>query len=199
MDVEVRNRVQTPVSGILKLTEIYVTSEPAQASNSPLRRTFERNPTQPASKIWSSSLNRLPRRSANIDANKAAVSYCKCALLFFVALLVTWVPSTVNRVVTLAHPEAEIFGLNYTSGLVLPLQGFWNALVYIFTSYKACKALIRRITPTSTKRQRTDPTSLRLKARFTPLDVSGNAGRENKKQGCCSESLQELRINSLNG
>ena len=51
------------------------------------------------------------------------------------------VPSTINRVNTLVHPEDSVFGLDLASALVLPLQGFWNTLIYIVTSWAACKAL----------------------------------------------------------
>lgn len=100
-----------------------------------------------------------------LDANKATLSYCKTALLFFFALLCTWyvtvislfrlrtlpltyslrVPSTINRVNTLVHPDASVFGLDLASSLVLPLQGFWNTLIYIVTSFPACKALWNEI------------------------------------------------------
>ena len=82
-----------------------------------------------------------------LDANKATISYCYTALLFFIALLVTWVPSTINRLYTLIRPESSSpFGLDFASGLVLPLQGFWNCVIYIFTSKAACKALLQEIT-----------------------------------------------------
>ncbi len=55
------------------------------------------------------------------------------------------VPSTVNRVYGLVYPEVVSFRLNYTSGLVLPLQGFWNSLVYAMTSLAASKALYRSL------------------------------------------------------
>ncbi len=58
------------------------------------------------------------------------------------------VPSTINRVYTLVRPESTVFGLDFASGLVLPLQGFWNTLVYIVTSFPACKALFRELTDT---------------------------------------------------
>jgi hypothetical protein len=80
-------------------------------------------------------------RPTTQQANRAALNYCKCAVLFFIALLVTWVPSTINRVYSLVHPDSVVFGLDFASGLVLPLQGFWNAAVYIATSFPACKAL----------------------------------------------------------
>ncbi|KAL4991606.1 hypothetical protein BDW68DRAFT_151603, partial [Aspergillus falconensis] len=60
------------------------------------------------------------------EVNTAAWAYTKYAMLFFVALLVTWVPSTINRVYAFIRPESSNFGLNYASSFVLPLQGFWN-------------------------------------------------------------------------
>lgn len=76
---------------------------------------------------------------------KAEWSYYKCALLFFVAVIVTWVPSSANRVYSLVFPEKVSFGLSLASGLVLPLQGFWNTLIYVTTSWPACKALYERL------------------------------------------------------
>ncbi|KAL4996295.1 Nnf1-domain-containing protein [Aspergillus recurvatus] len=49
------------------------------------------------------------------EVNTAAWAYTKYAMLFFVALLVTWVPSTINRVYALIRPESSNFGLNYAS------------------------------------------------------------------------------------
>ena len=103
------------------------------------------------------------------DANKATLSYCKTAMLFFVALICTWyvstrhlgvqladsfllrVPSTVNRFYTLVHPNDPKFGLEFSSGLVLPLQGCWNTVIYIVTSLPACKALWRDFVDRSPK------------------------------------------------
>lgn len=82
---------------------------------------------------------------AAMEANKAAFSYCKCALLFFVSMLITWVPSSINRVYNFAHPDAVSFPLFYASAFVLPLQGFWNAVIYTATSLPACRALCAQI------------------------------------------------------
>ncbi|OJJ08068.1 hypothetical protein ASPVEDRAFT_142955 [Aspergillus versicolor CBS 583.65] len=74
------------------------------------------------------------------EVNVAAWAYTKYAMLFFVALLVTWVPSTVNRVYAFVYPEVSNFGLNYASSFVLPLQGFWNSLIYISISWRSFKS-----------------------------------------------------------
>ncbi|KAF9885614.1 hypothetical protein FE257_012705 [Aspergillus nanangensis] len=71
------------------------------------------------------------RRSVGSDANRAAWVYTKYAMLFFVSLIITWVPSTINRVYALFYPDDFNFTLNYLSAFVLPLQGFWNGIIYV--------------------------------------------------------------------
>lgn len=62
------------------------------------------------------------------------------------------VPATINRVATLIDPTYVSFGLNFTEALLLPLQGFFNALIYVAISTEACaflrvhcKRVLRRI------------------------------------------------------
>lgn len=106
------------------------------------------------------------RRSTSTEATSATWAYTKYAMLFFIALLVTWVslfkvrysletvvgsfrvdcstlqvPSTINRVYSLARPDDFNFSLNYASSFVLPLQGFWNSLIYVSISWPAFKLL----------------------------------------------------------
>lgn len=73
--------------------------------------------------------------------NNAAWSYTKCAILFFTAILITWIPSSANRVYSVIHPGDTSAALQFMSAFVLPLQGFWNALIYGVTSWSACKNL----------------------------------------------------------
>jgi hypothetical protein len=44
------------------------------------------------------------------------------------------VPSTINRVYGLAEHNKANFGLNLAAAIVLPLQGFFNTCIYLFTS-----------------------------------------------------------------
>jgi hypothetical protein len=97
--------------------------------------------------------------------NAAAYAYLKVAFLMFVALFVVWVPSTCksshhssysmilnckwkpgstdyvlgNRLYQYIHQDVSNYGLNLTSALVLPLQGFWNAMIYVSTTWPECK------------------------------------------------------------
>lgn len=86
-----------------------------------------------------------PVRRRNRELNSAAWSYAKCSLLFFTAILITWIPSSANRVYSVIHKEKSSAPLEYMSAFVLPLQGFWNALIYAVTSWNACKNLISDI------------------------------------------------------
>lgn len=87
--------------------------------------------------------NQVSQRRRNYELNNAAWSYTKCSLLFFTALLVTWIPSSANRVYSVIHANQTSTPLEFMSALVLPLQGFWNAIIYITTSWTACKNMFR--------------------------------------------------------
>ncbi|KAL2174101.1 uncharacterized protein P884DRAFT_280492 [Thermothelomyces heterothallicus CBS 202.75] len=77
------------------------------------------------------------------SSHSATWSYTKCAILFFSVLLITWIPSSGNRVYSLVHRDDVSRPLFYASAFVLPLQGFWNAIIYVVTSWAACKSLAR--------------------------------------------------------
>ncbi|KAL8995214.1 MAG: hypothetical protein Q9169_005002 [Polycauliona sp. 2 TL-2023] len=76
------------------------------------------------------------------NPNPGAWLYARVAFLFFLSMLIIWIPSSANRVYSLAHPDRINFPLNYVSALVLPMQGFLNAIVYILTSQTACRELM---------------------------------------------------------
>src|SRR2546423_3367262 len=122
-DISIDRPIHPSSPKIVKTVEVHVTREPAQMSSSTRPPGFDSRQTSMSheSKPLSTHYDRRPRKSIpNSDANRAAINYCKCALLFFTAMIVTWVPSTLNRLVALVHPNHPIFGLNYASGLVLP-------------------------------------------------------------------------------
>ncbi|KFY39546.1 hypothetical protein V495_05887 [Pseudogymnoascus sp. VKM F-4514 (FW-929)] len=144
-----------------KTTEVHITSESALESgfDTPLdsdrdsfgdRSNIEKYPRYAVnieSSIQTPAVNdtQAPQRRTASPADRAAWAYLKCAMLFFFALLITWVPATINRVATLVDPELVSFPLNFIESIFLPLQGFWNAVIYISTSIPAFKALL--VTP----------------------------------------------------
>jgi len=85
------------------------------------------------------------RRREGLSSGKAAWSYAKVSLLFFAALLIVWVPSTINRIYSIAHPEGVNFGLSVIAAAVLPMQGIWNAVIYAATSWRQLKTAFKEI------------------------------------------------------
>lgn len=86
-------------------------------------------------------MSALSREVAEKEPNAEAWLMARIAFLFFVSVLIIWIPSSINRVYALLHPNTINFPLNLTSALVFPLQGFFNMLVYMITSKTACKNL----------------------------------------------------------
>lgn len=87
-----------------------------------------------------SSLSDCSRRRRSIDSGVS--SYSLTVLLLMSIAIVTWVPSTVNRVYALFSPSSTSpYALEVVSGAVLSLQGFWNAVVYTVMSWRARQAM----------------------------------------------------------
>ncbi|KAI9695156.1 MAG: hypothetical protein M1820_008862 [Bogoriella megaspora] len=82
---------------------------------------------------------------ASRRAHQAASSYYKVSLLMFIALFAVWVPSTVNRVYALVVPTEENFSLSFIAAMVLPMQGFWNCLVFVGTSWPELRREFRKL------------------------------------------------------
>lgn len=135
--------IEFPPTGIMKTSEVTVTRT---EENKEIGRPYSHVTKKPSfanntTGARHTTTSRVYRPSGATNPNKAAIKYCKCALLFFIALIITWVPSTVNRIYNIIRPNKVVFGLNLAAALVLPLQGFWNAVVYIATSTFAVKSL----------------------------------------------------------
>ena len=59
-------------------------------------------------------------------------------------------PSTINRLYQFVHKNEPNYALNIISAIVLPLQGAWNATIYMYTTRKefrrACVVIKARLT-----------------------------------------------------
>ncbi|MCJ1404797.1 hypothetical protein MMC11_008023 [Xylographa trunciseda] len=100
--------------------------------------------TQPEAKSQRPALLGMPRITREVaenEVNPDAWLYARSAVLYFLALLVVWVPSSTNRIYALVHPTQVNFGLNYVSALVFSLQGLFYAVVFCVTNQTACKRL----------------------------------------------------------
>ncbi|CZR56792.1 uncharacterized protein PAC_06681 [Phialocephala subalpina] len=74
--------------------------------------------------------------------DKVKYRYTQTAMLFTASILITWIPSSTNRVYGIIHPTGPlIYSLNIATAVVLPLQGFWNALIFFSTSLPTVKQI----------------------------------------------------------
>lgn len=165
----------------------------------PIQTNTSSNPTISAISAGNSKpANQRQRRRAAYEANSAAWSYTKCAILFFTALLVTWIPSSANRVYGVIHTEAD-YPLEYMSAFVLPLQGFWNAIIYVVTSWKACRMLWDDIFHSNPKPSRKASGSDGHHHRSVGATVSDGfhmMGRSKSEKSYETESMTELASRS---
>lgn len=171
------------------------------------------------------------QRATKTRKNAAARAYTKYAMLYFVALLVTWVrspssyfttsvllfsllpihlktrtktkyegqtrnpsnkiyekkktkvyiymvqvPSSINRVYSLVHPDKPSYTFEFIAATVLPLQGFWQTLIYIAISWSSFQDLGSRI------RSRID---ISRRQRAFRLDSPGHTCRVRNKTRPC--------------
>jgi len=130
------------------------------------------------------------RRRALYEANNATWSYTKCSLLFFTAMLVTWIPSSANRVYSVVHHGHASMPLEYMSAFVLPLQGFWNAIIYMVTSWQACKMLWEDMR--SWGRTAREPKEIVPGSRSFQRMSSGRNGSKSSDKTFENESMTEL-------
>jgi hypothetical protein len=83
---------------------------------------------------------------ATARTNRGARQYARVALLLYIAMLIVWVPSTVNRAWGIAHINNPVnFSLNVAASVVLPTQGLFNALVFCFVCRVEMIGQIRKL------------------------------------------------------
>ncbi|ORY71781.1 uncharacterized protein BCR38DRAFT_480266 [Pseudomassariella vexata] len=140
---------------------------------------------------------RAQKRRANFEANNAAWSYTKCAILFFTAILVTWIPSSANRVYSVINAGAVSVPLEFMSAIVLPLQGFWNAVIYVVTSWKACKMFFTDIGDrTSYRHSNSRYTADFTDKRHTAFKMPSRIPNKNYESESMTELANDTRPNS---
>jgi hypothetical protein len=120
-----------------QMYSVHVSSDENSELALPPRMALRKEKASPLS--LPSSEQRTMGPNPAMKANSAAWSYTKVAILFFTAMLVTWIPSTANRLYSIKNPGRIVPALEFAAAFVIPLQGFWNAVIYVTTSWKACR------------------------------------------------------------
>ena len=114
----------------------------------------------------------LTRNAALAEENAEAWLYARIAFLYFLAMIICWIPASINRLVSVIRPNEIIFGLNYAAICGLPLQGFLNGLVYYVSSQTAINRLFTRCSLRKSP-SRPSKDSQRIRDSYPPSNVNG--------------------------
>ncbi|KAI1435367.1 hypothetical protein GGR50DRAFT_694229 [Xylaria sp. CBS 124048] len=123
------------------------TSSPAAIATTITSITAQRRVKNTHWKRIKDGFNSWSNKFSHMDPVKLA--YLRTSFVFAVSVLITWTPSSINRVHDIVKPNEFSFPLNLASAIVLPLQGLWNAVIFFSTSWSAlrseCRAMVDSI------------------------------------------------------
>ncbi|KAJ3497495.1 hypothetical protein NLG97_g1849 [Lecanicillium saksenae] len=94
-------------------------------------RGHRKTPPSPLKRAMSSTMS-AARRFVVADPIKRA--YLRTSFLFAISVLVTWIPSSMNRIHSWIA-GASPYEYHVATAAVLPLQGLWNAIIFFVTSW----------------------------------------------------------------
>ena len=140
---------ESPFTGTIT-TEIQITTESRNAFNDLTtedptteadngRYLINIESTVPKKSLTAINVRSITRDVAINETNPESWLYARAAFLFFIVLAITWIPASIFRIYDVVRPGSSPFPLAYLVSFLFPLQGFWNAVVYIITSRTACK------------------------------------------------------------
>ncbi|KAM3457170.1 hypothetical protein MY3296_001222, partial [Beauveria thailandica] len=160
-----------------------------------IARTSVSAAPKPKKPSFSQQITRLKEtatsRLRRLDPVKMA--YLRTSFIFGFTVLVTWIPSSVNRLYSIANDGHINFPLSAVSGTVLPLQGVMNALIYFTTSWSTVGHIFKRQEETIFGPRGTQYCTRRpARARFGAA-VGGrcsNIGQEHRRQSMRLEEIE---------
>lgn len=173
--------ISTSNEHMIETTQTLHTIEPTtRISVSATPRSNKTSFSNQLGKLKKTATTRLRR----LDPVKMA--YLRTSFIFGFAVLITWIPSSVNRLYSIANNSHINFQLSAVSGTVLPLQGVWNALIYFTTSGKTVSHICNGTAETIFSRNSMSnmiPRSPRYRFGAAQRTRSSNIDQEDRRQG----------------
>ncbi|KAI0428812.1 hypothetical protein F5Y09DRAFT_332312 [Xylaria sp. FL1042] len=141
-------RVARPLSGTAPLNwfkgsvedQLNIDRQTGVSSPAPVATTTTSITAEPKAKksLWRQiqvGFDKWCSKFSHMDPVKLA--YLRTSFVFAVSVLITWTPSSINRVHDIVNPNEFSYPLNLASAIVLPLQGLWNAVIFFSTAWPA--------------------------------------------------------------
>ncbi|CAM1511649.1 Fc.00g091620.m01.CDS01 [Cosmosporella sp. VM-42] len=122
----------------------HVSFEDTQPRIQPASSQYFSSVTSPNTSRPKQSPLRRMRSASNAAVAKFLIedpikrAYLRTSFLFALSVLVTWIPSSMNRIHSWLAGESP-FEFHVATAAVLPLQGLWNAVIFFITSWAALK------------------------------------------------------------
>lgn len=107
------------------------TSSQYYSSVSSPSRVKHTTPPSPLSRVASATVAAAKRF---IVADPIKRAYLRTSFLFALSVLVTWIPSSLNRIHSWVDGQSP-YEYHVATAAVLPLQGLWNAVIFFVTSW----------------------------------------------------------------
>ncbi|QPG94691.1 hypothetical protein C2857_006734 [Epichloe festucae Fl1] len=101
-------------------------------SATPLRKTPESGPLGRFATATNSAASKF------VVADPVKRAYLRTSLLFALSVLVTWIPSSLNRIYSWMQGQSP-YQFHVATSAVLPLQGLWNSLIFFISSWDVVK------------------------------------------------------------
>lgn len=141
-------------------------------------------PTPSPLKRALSSTKAAARRFIVADPVKRA--YLRTSFLFAISVLVTWIPSSMNRLHSWILGQSP-YELHVATAAVLPLQGLWNSIIFFVTSWNVLQRYRRNTAASAAAAVAID----RLRqdsANRTVIGASSSGGENRQYESCHSET-----------
>jgi hypothetical protein len=127
-----RHREQAPFANPTQQSSSGTAAFVSSVSAAPRRQNLLFNPFN----FVASTAKSVGAKFAVEDPIKRA--YLRTSLLFGLSVLVTWIPSSMNRIHSWIQGTSP-YTYQVASAAVLPLQGFWNCVIFFVTSWRIVK------------------------------------------------------------
>ena len=86
-------------------------------------------------KIWAIAARVYARHGPNAAVHDRKYHYGRCISLYLVAFLITWTPSTINRLYAFVYPTQPSFVLTILMAICSPARGLTNFAVYFYLTW----------------------------------------------------------------
>lgn len=148
----IRSGIEFSSKSFGHFTSASAASQPSHGATSTTFRTLDEvvhvpSPQQDTDELFVEQTSTLPQSTqAQLESSRQQhlfKQFLLIPLLFFVALLSTWIAPTIYRAHLFHHPMYSSYLLLLTISILFPLRGFWNSVIFVTIGMREWRRLDR--------------------------------------------------------